>query len=156
MEVGSLGVNGAHVLRRVALGHSTAPGAVPGLARHMVVKSVLGLLDRPGDVILITALVSNGLGKIDHRFLFGYMLSEIGGNVVVTNLVRLLTHMVVKSVLGLLDRPGDVILITALVSNGLGKIDHCFLFGYMLSEIGGNVLVTNLVRLLTYNKRGYF
>ena len=57
MEVGSLGVNGAHVLRRVALGHSTAPGAVPGLARHMVVKSVLGLLDRPGDVILITALV---------------------------------------------------------------------------------------------------
>lgn len=92
MEVGSLGVNGAHVLRRVALGHSTAPGAVPGLARHMVVKSVLGLLDRPGDVILITALVSNGLGKIDHCFLFGYMLSEIDGNVLVTNLVRLLTY----------------------------------------------------------------
>ena len=92
MEVGSLGVNGAHVLRRVALGHSTAPGAVPGLARHMVVKSVLGLLDRPGDVILITALVSNGLGKIDRCFLFGYMLSEIGGNVLVTNLVRLLTY----------------------------------------------------------------
>ena len=77
MEVGSLGVNGAHVLRRVALGHSTAPGAVPGLARHMVVKSVLGLLDRPGDVILITALVSNGLGKID---VIGNWWKRLGNN----------------------------------------------------------------------------
>lgn len=76
MEVGSLGVNGAHVLRRVALGHSTAPGAVPGLARHMVVKSVLGLLDRPGDVILISALVSNGLGK--NRSLLSIWLHVIG------------------------------------------------------------------------------
>ena len=77
MEVGSLGVNGAHVLRRAALGHSTAPGAVPGLARHMVVKSVLGLLDRPGDVILITALVSNGLGKID---VIGNWWKRLGNN----------------------------------------------------------------------------
>ena len=59
MAAGVLGVNGAHALRRVALGRSTAQGPVPGLARHMVVEDALGLTDRPGNATLITVLVSN-------------------------------------------------------------------------------------------------
>lgn len=92
MEVGSFGVNGVYVLRSVVLGYSIVLGVVLGFVWYMVVKSVLGLLDRLGDVIFIIVLVSNGLGKIDYCFLFGYMLLVIGGNVLVINFVWLLMY----------------------------------------------------------------
>lgn len=113
MEVGSLGVNGAHVLRRVALGHSTAPGAVPGLAQYMVVKSVLGLLDRPGDVILITALLKeagvfgvNGVRALNH-----VGLDHSTGQDPVP---CLLLHTVENIALGLASKPGTATIAVVL------------------------------------------